>query len=148
MSNTRLGIALFLLFPTALLIISVRWVLRERGVHRQLKQAGQSLPAHIVKVGRESFGRSYRPFVTYRFSTTDSTGEPRDFSRTQSISDDHLRRLQGRATVTIRYLPDDPMISRLSDADADPAREKSAEAFALLAVCAWSAALFLFIVAG
>jgi hypothetical protein len=148
MSIVRIAIFLYLLGPIALLIISLRWLRQERSASRQLELSGDTCQADIVKAGRESLGRSYRNFVTYRFSTTTDTGEARIFSRTQSISDKHLQNLRERQTVTVSYLPDDPTISRLSDSDTDYARQQNAQALIFLAVTTCCGALVLFALVG
>lgn len=145
MSDQTIAILLFLIFPTSLFVVGLRWLLEERRIGHQLKQFGKTLEAYIVNAGRKPFGRYYQLYyVTYQFSTEDALGQLRDFRRTQSISDNHLQALQTRSTVTVSYLPNAPMISRLSGADTDDTRQHSALACLVIALGAWCALLLLF----
>ncbi len=135
MSQMKLAATLAFLFPIALLVVSVRWLLEERKVARLLLEAGKTVEADILKLGTESLGHSSRCFVTYRFAAMNVTPERHSFRRTQSISEKHLRKLQGASTVTVRYLPQKPEISRLSVADRDDTRQKSLQLYIFLAVC-------------
>jgi hypothetical protein len=114
-------VALVFVYCVHFLVLSAR----EWSIFVCLKRFGILAEAKILDLGIKGQGRDTSYFVAYQLSLYEGT-----YERNQIISTQHQQWLRRVDTVIVSYLPNNPTISRLADADQD-----GTERFRITIVC-------------
>jgi hypothetical protein len=126
----KLSALCFVLFMFVFCAWAVRRTLKERLIMQGMQNA-MPINAEIIQ-RRPSFGRSNAYYVTYRYRI----GQGDSYTREQAVSEKYYQGL--KSNVSIRYLPENPQISRIvDDPDRDPIKATTFVAFfsATLLLC-------------
>jgi hypothetical protein len=117
--GTIISLALFGVFSAGVL-----WYTHEKNLGYWLNNFGELSRAKVIdkQVGTSSRGFQWA-YIHYRFTTT---GNPVAFYREQQVSHQRFSQSAIGDTVTIRYYPANPEISRLDDEFADRSAYQSA----------------------
>ena len=140
----RIGGALALAAVATVLIKLIHYSVAEWTVYYHLRRSGKEAKATIVQHRRDIRGRSARLYVQYQFR--DSAA--RRFLAEQQVGRQRYTTLQERQALEIRYLPQNPAISRLTGRFTDRAVLRNTTAVSLLGslllpplLVAWSVCL-------
>lgn len=115
LKNPALWEVIFSIIFTAIMIAIYGWFIvteiNERNVLQQLEAEGTTTTATIIS-HRTSSGKSTTYYVTYQFGVEQPNNPPQTYTHEQSVSR-NIYNLGDNAPIAIRYLPNNPNVSRV-----------------------------------
>src|SRR5258708_36785048 len=129
--NWILAVVYIIIVPLAFLFC-VRRLAKDLHQTRHLRRSGVTVVGWVKAKRHSIFNRGRRYFVSFTFKVNPDEANSIVYSLEQEGNKKHYQRLEPSNAVQVRYLPDDPHISRLAGTDEDNTGRLAVIAFTLI----------------